>query len=399
MPSWSADVQATPFWRRMPQFFRFPAYRGPLVRNVVLSLAFAGALALPSRAAAALVAAFASVYLAQYGFVVIERVAQGYLDPGRFPPSSAASWRPLKLAAIMLAALATIALVRQMTGDGVLTLVADAAVALLFPASVMTLAVTNRLRQAIDPRRVFALARRIGWPYLVLFLFLLLLVGGSQQAFELVAPVLGRSTWLLALASSFVGNYFFFIICALMGYVLYQYSAVLGLPVLGPGDTDAADAAAAGTSTRELALGRCLVAGDVRGAIALLDAAIADDPGNLSLHERRLRLLLIVGDTARALACLERYLELLVAEEPARALRVAREALQRDATWRPESAALVVGLAQVALAAGQSELALELMRDFEARHAGDASTPVIASLRARASASAAADEEKSPVSG
>ena len=160
------DEAVTPFWRRMPQFFRFPAYRALLVRNLTLSLAFAGALALQSRAAASVIAMAASLYLAHYGFVVIERVAQGYLNPDHFPAAKTSLWRPLKLAAIMMASFFAVAVVSAVTGDGVLTLLADAAVALLFPASVMTLAVTNSLRQAINPRRVYALARRIGPPYL-----------------------------------------------------------------------------------------------------------------------------------------------------------------------------------------------------------------------------------------
>lgn len=367
----------------MPQFFRFPAYRAPLLRNLALSALLAGALALQSRWLASLVASGASIYLAYYGFLVIERVAQGYLHPDRFPAARPIHpWRPLKLAAIMLTAFIGIALVTSVTGDGVLTLVADIAVALLLPACIMTLAVTDSLRQAINPRRVFDLARRIGAPYLVLFLFLLLLMGGSQQAFELVAPALGESAWLLALASSFVGNYFFFIMCALMGYVLYQYSDVLGLQVTGPGEEAAAEAATAGW--RDTALARLMAAGDIGSAIELLERESIARPDDTAVHERLRRLLALAGDRARRDTHLERYLEVLLQRQPGQALALARDVLAGDPDWTPASGALAVRLARAALDARQFDLVLALTREFESRHGGDDSAPTVVLMRAQA---------------
>lgn len=365
----------------MPQFFRFPAYRAPLARNLAVSLLLAGALAPQSPWIASLAASIASIYLAYYGFVVIECVAQGYLHPDQFPRARPIHpWRPLKLAAIMLTAFFAIAVVTVATGDGAFTLAADVAVALLLPACVMTLAVTDSLRQAINPRRVFELARRIGAPYLVLFVFLLLLMGGSQQAFELVAPVLGESVWLLGLASSFVGNYFFLIMCALMGYVLYQYSDALGLPVSGPGEAATAESAG---QRREAVLARLIAGGDVDGAIDLIERELAQRPDDVSLHERLHRLLQIAGDRARRDSHLERYLDRLY-RRPEQALALAREVLAQDPDWTPASGALVVRLARAALDAGQFDLVLALTRDFETRHADDDSTPTVMLMRAEA---------------
>jgi hypothetical protein len=229
----------------------------------------------------------AGIYLAHYGFVIIERIAQGFLQPDQFPSGSRMSWRPLKLAAILFVSFLVIGLVTRLTGDGVLTLVADAAVALLLPASVMTLAVTDRLKDAIDPQRLSGFARKIGFPYVMLFLALLLLMGGSQQAFDLVAPVLGKSPWLLGFVGSFVGNYFFFIMCSMMGYVLFQYSDVLELNVVGPGDSELGELLAYGEfHRRDAILGRLLAEGDLRGAKAHLEHEVSLDPDNDSLRLR-----------------------------------------------------------------------------------------------------------------
>jgi hypothetical protein len=286
-PTLAEAERKMPFWRRMPLLFSFPAHRGPLARNLIVSVVLAGIMAAQAWLAASVFAMAAAIYLAHYGFVIIERIAQGFLQPEQFPAGARMSWRPLKLAAILFVSFLAIGLVNRLTGDGVLTLLADAAAALLLPASVMTLAVTNNLREAIDPRRLFDFARKIGWPYVALFLALLLLMGGSQQAFDLVAPVLGKSPWLLGLAGSFVGNYFFFIMCAMMGYVLFQYSDALSLNVVGPGDPEPAELLGEGEfHRRDAILGRLLAEGDLAAAKAHLVHELTFDPDNASLRTR-----------------------------------------------------------------------------------------------------------------
>jgi hypothetical protein len=286
-PTLASVERKTPFWRRMPQFFRFPAYRGPLLRNLIVSAALAVAMAAQAWFAASLFALGAGIYLAHYGFVIIERIAQGFLQPDQFPRATRMSWRPLKLAAILFVSFLAIGLVTRLTGDGFLTFIADAAVALLLPASVMTLAVTDSLVDAMDPQRLLRFARRIGPAYLTLFLALLLLMGGSQQAFDLIAPVLGKSPWLLGLVGSLVGNYFFFIMCAMMGYVLFQYSDALSLNVVGPGDPEPAEGLTNGEfHRRDAILGRLLAEGDLRGARVHLEHEVSLDPKNESLRMR-----------------------------------------------------------------------------------------------------------------
>jgi len=371
----------------MPQFFRFPAYRQPLLRNLVLSLAFAAATAAHARLAV-LVASTATVYFAYYGLQVIERIAQGYLHPDHFPPSATGFWRPLKLVAILAVAFVPVAVLTVAIGEGLVTMLANVAVALLLPASVMTLAVSDSLRAAINPRRTYELARRIGPSYLVLFLFLLLLIGGSPQAFELLAPALGESTWLLAFASCFVGNYFFLIMCALMGYVLFQKSEVLGLLVIGRGEDEltepSASVADAESAWRETTLGRLVASGDVNGAIALLERAQREHPDDVSLHARLHKLLLIEGTRERMNRHLDRYLRLLLQGNPSRALALVREARARSDDWMPATATMVVRLARAALAAEQFDLVLALTRDFEARFPAHGSAPEVAGMRSRA---------------
>ena len=351
----------------MARFFRFPAYRAPLARNALISVVLAAAAALPWPFLTIAAALAATLYLTWYGFTVIERAAEGFLYPDDYPAALQRPHplRPLKMFAILVAAFFCVGVVSALTEGGVLTTLALIAVALLLPASVMTLAMTDRLRQAINPLRLLRLARQIGPSYLVLFACLLLLMVGSTQAFELVAPLLGDSAWLLALASSLVGNYFFLIMCALMGYVLYQYSEALDLVVIGPGEARTASAALTRREVeqrrRDARLGRLVARGRIAEAIALLDAALADQPGDLALHARLHKLLWFDPASGRIDAHTERYLGLLLADSREQAaLALAAEALARNPAWRPRQAEQRALLAQAAQRAGNADLAQRL---------------------------------------
>lgn len=323
----------------MPLFFRFPTYIGPLARNAAISAALAVAAALPWPLAGVLVGLAATLYLTTYGFTIIERGAEGFLFPDEYPPrlEPRRPLRPLKLFVILLVAFFAIGVVAALTA-GTLTALAFVAAALLLPASAMTLAISDSLRQAINPLRLFDLARRVGPSYLVLCLFLLLLLEGSTQAFELVAPLLGETLWLLALVSSFVGNYFFMIMCALMGYVLFQYGHALDLAVIGSGEQHTLTPLT-GHDVQErrwdASLGRMVAAGDLTGALALIDRALAQTPDDLSLHVR-LHKLLVIARSPRLAEHADRYFALLLQagrRDEARALIDAMRA--QVAGWHP----------------------------------------------------------------
>lgn len=392
------DAPITPFWRRIPRFFRFPAYRQPLARNLVLSLVMAAALYSGSWIVLVPAALATSVVLARYGFLVIERASQGYLTPDDYPvlASEAHPWRPYKMFAIFLIALFLVSLVGALSGSGFLLLVGMVLVALAMPASVMSMAQSDSLRRAMNPVRLMGIVQGIGAPYLVLCLFLLLLMTGSNQAFELVAPLFKERYWLLMGISTFVGNYFFLIMCALIGYVMYQYHDALGVVVLGPGDSGRpvlkgrVDLRA---RQRDALIGRHVAAGELKEAIALVSEDLAERPNDLSLHARLRRLLQADGDSARLDELGDRYLALLVKSGN---LDEALQVLAEEAGRRPghalQEADLVVPLARRALELGRYEQAGALLRGFDKRWPGHADLPEVYLLGGRLLVEGARDE-------
>jgi hypothetical protein len=409
-PNWpSPEAPVTPFWRRMPKFFLFPAHKSVLARIGGAALAYgiagwvfgrslmtaplAGSLMLMA------VTVAAWVFIARYGFLVIERTASGYLHPDQYPPlaDKGSPYRPYKMFLVMVLVPILIGIVGALFGSPLLVLLLFLAFALLLPAAAMVLTMTDSFFDAINPARSLAVARKIGKPYFVLCLFLLLLLLSSQQAADLVLPrlfgarleahgarlsagaapqavagALATTIGMAFFALGFIGNYFFVLMCVLIGYTMYQYADRLGVAVVGPGEARTlgrVSSAAHKRRMRDALIGQMVAAGEIREAIEMVSEDLRERPNDLALHGRLHRLLLIEGSTPRIEDHTERYLELLVATDNAReALPLVEAAFARKPDYEPRKLELIAPLARAALAAGKPTLAARLIRGFDKKH-------------------------------
>lgn len=399
--AWAPErLPPLPFWKRIPRFFSFPAYLPPLLRNLGLSVLLAVAITSGMPLVAALVALISAVVIVRYGFLVIERASQGYLRPEDYPPmiGSPHAWRPYKMFAVLVLAFFALGLLVALTRSGFVLTLGLVLIALALPASVMSMAQADSLREAMNPVRLANIALRIGAPYLVLCLFLFLLMSGSNTAFELVEPLLERHVWLLAGASSFVGNYFFLIMCALIGYVMYQYHDELGVAVTGPGDSGRpvlkgrVDLAA---RSRDALVGQLVADGDLPAAVSLVAEALTEKPNDLSLHARLRRLLVAQSDALRLEEHSDKYLALLVRSgNLGEALTLVEEEAARRGQFQPREAALIPPLARHALEHGKPQLAASLLRGFDKRFPGAPETAEVYLLGARLMHEAARDDAR-----
>ena len=85
--------------------------------------------------------------------------------------------------------------------------------------------------------------------------------------------------------------YFTYVICALIGYAMYQYADTLEIAVVGPGEEWVGTALPRGpgdtrTRTRDTLIGQMIAAGEIKDAIGLLAEDLRDRPNDLSLHGR-----------------------------------------------------------------------------------------------------------------
>ncbi len=415
----AASTAVVPFWHRMPRLFRFPFQRAPLLRNVLASalscivacVLFEQFASAPARSfgLALLVFCAGSFYVAQYSMLVIERTASGYLDTHGYPPSSEAiDWvRPIKMFLVLVLVPIFLGIVGHfLPYAGKLALLAWA---LLLPASVMVMTLTDSFAEAVNPARCLKTALGIGTPYLLLCLYLVLLNVGFKEVMDVIlhgvswvqgAPVASGAQGdapppMISLAGfalpflciSFAANYFLILTCVLIGYAMYQYSDALGVAVVGPGEARASASTSAATHARrqrEALVGKMVAAGEIAEAIRLISDEISEHPADLALHVRLHKLLLHEGSRPKIEAHAERYLVLLLSSSNYReALALWEQTRALIPGFMPRDGAHCMALANEALAADKTAAAADLIRGFDRRFADHPKLPDVYVIGAR----------------
>jgi hypothetical protein len=407
-------LAVTPFWQRMPRLFLFPLQRPPLVRNLAASTVFTlvvwvglpGLAGGPLRWGLLMFLAWvgSSLYIARFAFLVIERMAAGYLDSRGYPQAEAAPnwWRPVKMFLVLVFVPVAISILGAILLPKALVVVALLIFALLLPASVMVLSMTDSFADAVNPAHCLRTATSIGPPYLLLCLFLFMLSISSRQAIGFLlgghaaAPAAAAGAGLAAgrgmlsfslFVFTLVGNYFLVLTCALIGYAMYQYSAALGIAVVGPGETRRAgpiSAAGHERRVREAMIGKLIAGGELREAMDLLSDEMRLRPADLSLHVRMHTLLLHEGSSPRIEAHAERYLELLLdASNFKEALALYEQTKARLPAFTPRDPARLPQLAGAAIEALKPDLAAQLVRGFDRKYPAHPRIPDVYVIGAR----------------
>jgi len=399
-----------PFWQRMHRFFLLPLDKAVLLRIAGQSAALLFAFALLFLGGFGMLLLLLAilvilVYGARYGFKIIERSSKGFLRPSDYPLTDddlVNTYLPYKYVAINLVfGLLSMVLVVLTGGSEFVSIIAW----LLFfvgiiPAATMRLVITGSLRGALNPGEMVSLIRRIGKPYaaLVGFVFVADLsrtygmaaiaaagglgVAGLAAAGGLKAG-LGFGSMVLVFLLSAGFWYFTYMICALIGYAMYQYADQLDISVMGPGEKAMRSVANARTidvkaRTRDALIGQLVSAGDIKEAIDLLSHDMSERPNDLSLHARLHRLLLAENSAPRIEHHTDTYLALLIKSENWReAIELVEEAAARRADWAPRDVDQVAPLAQAAMRASKPQLAGRLIKGFDRKNAVHADVPKV----------------------
>jgi len=401
---------AEPFWKRLQKFFLLPLDKAVLLRvlglsgGLVVSLLL---LLLGGLGAMLLLAAVFGLLVAgaRFGFKIIERSSKGYLVPSDYPLTDddlVATYLPYKYVAMNMIFGGAAGLLTYVLGRNEVlgVLIWGLAFVVLLPAATMRLVMTGSLRGALSPGELVKVIRRIGKPYAALcaFVFFADLSRTYGMAFLGAAGGLGAGLAAGNAAGAGAGLgfggvvlvfllsvgfwYFSYVICALIGYAMYQYADRLEISVVGPGEerlmSSTGRHADIKARTRDALIGQMVSSGEIKEAIQLLQDDLRDRPHDLSLHARLHTLLLAENYGPRVEDHTERYLALLAKSQNWReALDLVTEALARRADWTPRQVESIVPLARAALQKGQPQLAATLIRGFDKKHPGHPDIPQI----------------------
>jgi hypothetical protein len=337
-----------PFWNRLPQFFLYPLHPGPLILMVVLSAAsvfFAGPGLFNNLMGIAI-----GGLLIKYSHSALTKTAQGSFTP---PPLNAETLSRdfqmvfKQLAIFIMVVLVTVQIVRvavqqlgptAAVGVGILCLV----VAILaVPAMIIVLVATNSLLHAVNPVIWGGMAWRIGWGYLLMYLFLAILGTAPTLVTRYIIAHLPSASHVFLFN---VAKCFYTIISYhLMGYVMLQYHEEVGYEV----DVDdkesflTEEAPLVGTDTQILnRVDIFIKEGKIDDAITLIKGETSGDMAKLDLAERYFNLLKIRQLVPEMVKHGRRYLELLAeAKDKTKLREVYAACVAADPAFTPAGAA------------------------------------------------------------
>jgi tetratricopeptide (TPR) repeat protein len=399
---YGAQQAAEPFWQRIKKFFLLPLDRAVLLRIAGLSGVLVVSLVLLLFGAFGVVLLAAVVFAllvagARYGFKIIERSSKGYLIPSDYPLTDedlVGRYLPYKYVAMnMVFALLAALFLSILGGHEILgLLIWGFFFVVLMPAATMRLVMTGSLRGALNPEELVNVIRRIGKPYAALCAFVffadlsrtwgMVFLGSAGGVGAGGVSGVGFLVTMLVFLLSVGFWYFSYVICALIGYAMYQYADRLQISVVGPGEerlmSSTGRHADVKARTRDALIGQMVTQGEIKEAIDLLNDDLAKRPNDLSLHARLHKLIVAENYIPRIEDHTERYLALLVNSQNWReALDLVEEALARRSDWSPRHAESIAPLARAALQKGRAQLAATLIRGFDKKHPNHPDIPQV----------------------
>jgi tetratricopeptide (TPR) repeat protein len=221
---------------------------------------------------------------------------------------------------------------------------------LTLPSMLTILIINDSLIQALNPVMVVGAIFRIGWSYLLLLLFLLLLSGAPAALYFAVIQHLPEKVQLFM--HTIASNYYTLITYHMVGYVILQYHHRVGYPVdletilasmfpAGVAVSQVTDSAATSNPHEDLLdeIGLLVQEGNLDAAIALIEQRVdvreIDDP---VLSERYVGLLKMQKQEQKLLAYAPRHLELAVkAGSKKDAVALYMHCLRNDKSFAPEA--------------------------------------------------------------
>jgi hypothetical protein len=380
-----------PFWHRLNTFFAFPFQLQPLGYAALLalsSLLFHVLFFLPQ--GLVLVVTELGIVLAasRYGFKVMALGARGIVRASDFPRNLEDEWTnlPWKLFALLILQ----GIVAGFVGawSPALGYVAIFVLSFTLPATTMVLVQSGSFWQALNPGYVWETMRAVGWPYALLCVFLFLLNSGAQIAIVMLLPVM--SGWFALPAINFVMIYFSWVMASLLGYVMYQNHAELGIDLLpGAGADDRAvdtrTPAQVAQQITDSLVAQMVTDGDIAGALELAYEEQRTQPEDLVAQRRYHRILLLTPDkTATLLDHGRRLIAMLLARDLAsEALKVYKVCREKDGGFVLEDPLGTMALARTEWRNGEAKASLALLSGFDKRFRGHTAIPQAYELAAR----------------
>ncbi|MDX1757379.1 MAG: hypothetical protein R3175_15080 [Marinobacter sp.] len=361
-----AATEAVPFWNRLSAFFRYPFYLDPLLVIAICTLV---PLVLSANLVGLVISLLLFLALLKYTYAVINHTADGHMKP---PPLAVAfSGEGFGIAIqqlLVFVVLGALIGAAGFVGGPVLAFVAMALVVLALPASIMVLAMERSVGAAVNPLNLMMLISRIGWPYFLLYgyLVLLTLASGAAQEFALQH----FDPWLSLPLAGFLNSTFTLILFHMLGYLLFQYQEELGFASdLQESAGPEQDAASRDRGNRlDADIDMDIKDGNYDRAESLIKSALKREPDNGHRLEQLYRLLTARGKQRELRRYAPRLLAWLADRNDAAGMGELLAAVEAvDPQFQLDDPELAVRCARCLYHRGEYRRALGLLKEFHKR--------------------------------
>ena len=217
-----------PFWKRLPKIFLYPISMYPLIILAIFTVVqcmFWGDGLLK-----AIVRGVAGMVLLKYAFEALKATAGGNLKQPQINAETVS--RDIHIVGKQYAIIVAIIVagIIVLAKYGLLLLIPFALFSLFFlPSMIILLVTSGSFFHAINPVVFIGLTFRIGWPYLLMAFFLMLLQFAPAAAGQYIMELFPEAIQLPLLI--FMGGFYVIISYHLMGYVILQYHERIGYQV------------------------------------------------------------------------------------------------------------------------------------------------------------------------
>ena len=356
-----------PFWQRIPQFFLYPLQFPSLLFMLLLTVLSIIVNKVPTEImpfGILIELAMVMVFI-KYAYVVLEHTAQGFLQAQRIRGKLLIEnlETPFKQVFVVFVFFIGLSELSELN-TRLPFYVGLFLTALIFPATVMVLAVEHRLLRAINPFFLLGMIRRIGNAYLIMCLFLLMLLLGAIQASNSMLDYLPATIYMPV--GNFIIMYFALIMFNMMGYVIYQYHEELGYNIQH--EYEEVNESGNWPHETEPELRKIEILfheGKLAEAQQHLIQLISQHPGNMQYRERLHRLLLARVDREGLRQYSADYIgRLMLENRPSEALRVYTDCYKLDKEFKFGTGRQRYVMAQLLNNNGQARAALNLLTNL-----------------------------------
>jgi tetratricopeptide (TPR) repeat protein len=359
-----AATEVEPFWQRLSAFFRYPFHFDPLLVVIVCTVV---PLFLSPGLIGGLIYILLLLVLIKYCYTVIRHTANGHMKP----PPVAEAWSGggfalgLQSFAVVLvmagAVVSAFALLGPIPG-----IVVTGLAYLAVPATIMILAMEDSIFPALNPLNITALISSIGWPYFVLYGFLILMTIASAAAQELAFdhfhPVIAYPL------GGFLSSMFIVIVFHMLGYLLFQYQEELGFASDFQEQEEAADPNRDRSRRVDADIDMNVKEGNYNRVASILEEALKRDPANPNRLSQLYQLSLARHDLETLTRHHAKLLRWMVAFRKPRDMKTLLTLLrQHDPLFQPRDPDLVVACADLLFLQHEPKPALQLLKDFHKR--------------------------------